>query len=113
MLELAERAEQLRDLHEGRAARLARALERIEQSATRQTFVPTRVDVARLRKRLGRTQTQFARRFGFSVATLRHWEYGKRSPAGPALVLLNLIERNPRAALSALKLGADEAREGP
>ncbi|MDP1535173.1 MAG: helix-turn-helix domain-containing protein [Rubrivivax sp.] len=28
------------------------------------------------------TQEQFAARFGFSVATLRHWERGDRSPHG-------------------------------
>jgi hypothetical protein len=35
---------------------------------------------------------------GNSVAKLRHWEHGDRVPRGPALVLLNLIARNPRAA---------------
>lgn len=38
------------------------------------------VDVAELR-RLGMTQQQFAARFGFSVATLRHWERGDRTKA--------------------------------
>lgn len=47
--------------------------------------------------RLGLTQEQFAARFGFSVATLRHWERGDRTPHDPALVLLNLIDREPKA----------------
>lgn len=59
-------------------------------------------DVAGLRKRLDLTQEQFAARFGFSVATLRHWERGDRYPQGPALVLLNLIDRDPKAVLRAL-----------
>jgi len=63
---------------------------------------PRPVDVAALRKRLDLTQEAFAARFGFSVATLRHWERGDRQPAGPALVLLNVIEREPQAVLRAL-----------
>ena len=54
------------------------------------------------RKRLGLTQEQFAARFGFSVATLRHWERGDRKPHGAALVLLNLIDREPKAVMRAL-----------
>jgi putative transcriptional regulator len=61
------------------------------------------VDVAELRRRLGLTQDQFAGRFGFSVATLRHWERGDRTPHGAALVLLNVIERNPDAVLEAMR----------
>ena len=60
------------------------------------------VDVASVRGRLGFTQVQFAARFGVSVATLRHWERGDRKPQGPALVLLNLIDRDPAAVLRAL-----------
>jgi putative transcriptional regulator len=48
------------------------------------------------------TQEQFAARFGFSTATLRHWERGDRAPHGPALVLLNVIEHNPAAVIDAL-----------
>lgn len=65
-------------------------------------YEPKRVDVAALRQRIGMTQEQFAARFGVSVATLRHWERGDRKPQGPALVLLNVIERNPRAVIQAL-----------
>lgn len=65
-------------------------------------YQPYEVDVAGLRKRLGLTQEQFAARFGFSVATLRHWERGDRTPRGPALVLLNLIDREPKAVMRAL-----------
>ncbi len=65
-------------------------------------YQPYEVDVAELRKRLGLTQEQFAARFGFSVATLRHWERGDRKPHGAALVLLNLIDREPKAVMRAL-----------
>ena len=65
-------------------------------------YQPQEVDVPGLRTRLGLTQEQFAARFGFSVATLRHWERGDRSPNGAALVLLNVIDKNPRAVMQAL-----------
>lgn len=66
-------------------------------------YKPQAVDVSGLRQRLSLTQEQFAARFGFSVATLRHWERGDRSPSGASLVLLNVIDRNPKAVLEALK----------
>lgn len=66
------------------------------------TYQPQPVDVSQLRAQLGFTQEQFAARFGFSVATLRHWERGDRSPSGASLVFLNVIERNPRAVMQAL-----------
>lgn len=63
---------------------------------------PRSVDVKALRAKVGMTQEQFAARFGFSTATFRHWERGDRTPHGPALVLLNVIERNPAAVIEAL-----------
>lgn len=66
------------------------------------TYHPQAVDVKGLRQSVGMTQEQFAARFGFSVATLRHWERGDRTPAGASLVLLNVIEKDPGAVLRAL-----------
>jgi putative transcriptional regulator len=63
---------------------------------------PRAVDVKAVRAQVGMTQEQFAARFGFSAATLRHWERGDRSPRGPALVLLNVIRHNPKAVIDAL-----------
>jgi len=65
-------------------------------------YQPAPVNVAGLRQRMGLTQEQFAARFGFSVATLRHWERGDRNPQGAALVLLNVIDRDPNAVMRAL-----------
>lgn len=65
-------------------------------------YRPQSVDVQALRQRVGMTQEQFAARFGFSVATLRHWERGDRAPAGPALVLLNVISKDHKAVMKAL-----------
>jgi putative transcriptional regulator len=82
--------------------RLAAALDTINRYSELKPYAPKPVDVAKIRKRIGLTQEQFARRFGFPVATLRHWERGDRTPRGPALVLLNLIAGNSQAVLQAL-----------
>jgi putative transcriptional regulator len=55
-----------------------------------------RVDVAAVRRRTGLSQIAFSRRIGVSAATLRNWEQGRRTPEGPARILLALLERNPR-----------------
>ena len=73
------------------------------ESVAVKTYQPKAVDVKLLRKNVKMTHEQFAARFGFSVATVRHWERGDRRPHGPALVLLNVIEKNPSAVLSALR----------
>lgn len=61
------------------------------------------VDVKSLRAKVGMSQNEFASAFGISVATLRHWERGDRSPQGPALVLLNVVAKEPQAVLRALR----------
>ena len=60
------------------------------------------MDVAKLRKSLGLTQLQFAEKLRISVATLRHWERGDRTPQGPALALLNVVAKEPEAVMRAL-----------
>lgn len=60
------------------------------------------VDVKNVRANVGMSQSEFASAFGISVSTLRHWERGDRTPQGPALVLLNVVEKEPKAVLKAL-----------
>ena len=60
------------------------------------------IDVKNVRSKMGMSQNEFASAFGISVSTLRHWERGDRSPQGPALVLLNVVEKQPQAVLKAL-----------
>ncbi len=67
------------------------------------TFRPA--DVKAVRARLGKSQAEFALMIGVSVATLRNWEQGRRVPEGPALALLRVAERNPRAVAAALHGG--------
>ena len=64
------------------------------------TFSP--VDVKAIRKKVGMSQSEFASAFGISLGTLRHWERGDRKPRGPALVLLNIVAKEPKAVLRAL-----------
>lgn len=60
------------------------------------------VDVRQLRAQIGLTREQFSAKFGISLATLRHWERGYRTPQGAALVLLNAIAKEHKAVLRAL-----------
>lgn len=64
------------------------------------------VDVKKVRSSVGLSQNEFASAFGISVSTLRHWERGDRTPQGPALVLLNVVAKDPDAVLKALGTSA-------
>ncbi len=64
--------------------------------------VPERVDVAKLRRRLGLSQAAFARAFGLDVTALHAWEQGRRRPDRAARVLLAVIAKEPQAVLRAL-----------
>ena len=63
---------------------------------------PPHVDVAKIRHGLGLTQMEFASKFCISVSTLINFERGDRTPHGPALPLLNVVAKQPKAAASAL-----------
>jgi len=58
--------------------------------------LPSAIDVAAIRRKTGLYQAVFARRIGVPVAMIRNWEQGRRSPQGPARILLALLDRNPR-----------------
>lgn len=60
------------------------------------------VNIKALRERVGMSQTEFASIFGIKQDTLQHWERGDRKPRGPALALLNVLSREPKAVLRAL-----------
>ncbi|MBN8476203.1 helix-turn-helix domain-containing protein [Sulfuritalea sp.] len=65
--------------------------------------VAPQVDVKEVRRLTGLTQVEFAARFAISLGTLRHWERGDRTPRGTALVLLNIIAKEPKTVLRALE----------
>lgn len=83
------------------SVREAGRIRRGEVKASRVTeFGP--VDVKAIRRRLGKSQTEFARLIGVSVATLRNWEQGRRRPEGPARALLKVAAMNPEIVAAAL-----------
>ena len=56
-----------------------------------------------MRKKLGLTQPAFARLLGIPVATLRNWEQNRFLMEPAAQTLLKLVDREPEAALRALR----------
>jgi len=58
--------------------------------------VPSRINVSAIRRKTGLSQEAFSARIGVSTGTLRNWEQGRRTPDGPARVLLAMLARNPR-----------------
>ena len=54
------------------------------------------IDVKVIRERLKLSQEAFAEKFGFSLATLKNWEQGRREPEEAAKTLLRLIENQPK-----------------
>jgi len=69
------------------------------------TFAFAPADVKAIRAKLNKSQVDFALMIGVSVATLRNWEQGRRTPEGPALALLRIASVDPKAVKRAL-LGA-------
>ncbi len=83
------------------SVRQAGAIRRGERKPSRSTtFRPAAVKA--LRADLGQSQAEFALMIGVSVATLRNWEQGRRTPDGPALALLKVAAANPEAVVTAL-----------
>lgn len=60
-------------------------------------------DIQNLRERYDLSQLEFARLFGVSLRTLQQWEHGRRTPQGPAQVLLKVIAYNPKVVEEALR----------
>jgi putative transcriptional regulator len=59
--------------------------------------VPANIDVRTIRKGLRLTQSQFAQRYGFTVARVRDWEQGRSWPDGAVRAYLLVIEREHEA----------------
>ena len=58
--------------------------------------------VRSIRKQTGLSQADFAQLIGVNKRTLENWEQGRRSPTGPARVLLKIVETDPEGTLRAL-----------
>lgn len=65
--------------------------------------VPTKIDVGAIRRKTGLSQEAFSATIGVSTGTIRNWEQGRRTPDGPARVLLAMLARNPRIVEDTLK----------
>jgi putative transcriptional regulator len=64
--------------------------------------VPADIDVKAMRRKLGLSQTAFAKRYGFNPARIRDWEQGRSSPDGAVRAYLLVIKKEPEAVARAL-----------
>jgi putative transcriptional regulator len=83
------------------SVRQAGRIRRGEEKPSRVTEVAP-IDVKAIRQGLGKSQAEFARMIGVSVATLQNWEQGRRRPEGPARALLRVAAADPEAVAAAL-----------
>ena len=72
------------------------AILRCEAKPSR-AFVVDGPNIKRIRASYRLSQGQFAALLGISVGTLRNWEQGRRTPEGPARMLLQIAARHPDA----------------
>jgi putative transcriptional regulator len=61
------------------------------------------VDIRKVRRKMGLSQTEFATKFGFPPATLRNWEQKRSCPDAPTRVLLAVIAKHPEAVEDVLR----------
>ena len=60
-------------------------------------------DVKAIRNKIGMSQNEFASLLCISLKTLRLWEKSGRELRGTALVLLNIIDKEPETIMNILK----------
>ncbi len=70
-------------------------------------------DLRRLRANYRLSQNDFAALLGISVKTLRNWEQGRRTPDGPARVLLQVAARHPEAVWDVVRPTKRKLQEKP
>jgi len=81
----------------------------LERPADRSGYgihVPSRVNVKKIRARLGLSQESFAQTYGFALSAVRDWEQGRRQPGRSARILLKVVEKEPEAVTRALAKSA-------
>src|SRR5216117_1543328 len=101
------------DLLESANEALAHAKGKRELRTTELPPPPRPVDgggIKRLRTRLKMSQAVFARCLNVSTKLVQAWEAGRRTPAGPALLLVRLVEKNPALLLSSWTLASARRR---
>ena len=77
----------------------AQAIEKGDLKPARTFKFDAKNDVVKVRGKLGLSQSKFAAVLGISADTLQNWEQGRRSPTGPAKVLLRIARKHPEVLL--------------
>ena len=77
----------------------AKAIEQGELKPARTFHLNPKTDIVKVRGKLGLSQSKFAAVMGISADTLQNWEQGRRSPTGPARVLLKIATKHPEVLL--------------
>jgi putative transcriptional regulator len=54
-------------------------------------------EIRAIREAYDLSQAEFAALLGISVDTVQNWEQGRRTPAGPARILLQVVAKHPEA----------------
>jgi len=73
-----------------------------EDDLRRMKRVYSAAQIRELRKRVGLSRVEFARRFGLQVRQLQDWEQGRKVPSASVHTLFRVIDREPDAVVSAL-----------
>lgn len=73
----------------------ASQIKRGELKPSRVFKINPKNDIVKVRGKLGLSQSKFAAILGISADTLQNWEQGRRSPTGPAQVLLKIAVKHP------------------
>jgi putative transcriptional regulator len=80
------------------------------ESKAAKFFVPSQIDVRRIRTRLHLSQQDFAHAFGFSVHQIRQWEQGRSHPLGAVRAYLTIIDRDPKHVMDVLQRRSKKPR---
>ena len=67
------------------------------EAATSRAYEARIPEVREIREAYDLSQAEFAALLGISVDTVQNWEQGRRVPAGPARVLLQVVAKHPEA----------------
>src|SRR5258708_12693284 len=81
------------------------------EEAPSRRFVFEPEEVRSIRKKLQKSQSEFAQMIGVTVSTLQNWEQGRRQPQGPARALLVVAAKAP--GIVAKALASAPRRESP
>jgi putative transcriptional regulator len=96
---LAEVHDSARDLHDAGAID-ALTMRRFDAVCLPPVRHYTAADIRRIRKEANVSQAVFATILNVGKATVAAWEQGGKEPSGPALKLLDLVERKGLSALA-------------